>query len=385
MGEADDGEAEGGASTCGGLPQTRHWDGGGRGTCEMERESWSLRRAGRLLKRSSRHRHADPGVEMAELANFKDVFDGIVPFEGEVPRGYLVDFLGSLTDARFREYAGLDPETVGGASVSTRLPELEADGEGWFEAVDWVVAAREARNSYVMITLGACYGAQAVGACRALRLLNPMPYRLVAVEPVPENFSWIAQHMRDNAIEPDDQWLLPFAISDGNAPVFFPIGAPGSGAQNCYSTNERAAREAYVKQLVASGPEEALRNLVLHNTTGISKDLVPGEGLFAEIQLMSAITLRDVLAPFEFVDYLESDIQQSEILVFPACRDLLRKRVRRIHIGTHGGDVHRALEEMFADDGWEVVFSYEPNSSFVTPLGSFAVNDGVLTVRNPDL
>jgi hypothetical protein len=37
------------------------------------------------------------------------------------------------------------------------------DGEGWFEAVNWVEAAREARGRYVMITLGACYAAQAVG------------------------------------------------------------------------------------------------------------------------------------------------------------------------------------------------------------------------------
>jgi hypothetical protein len=322
---------------------------------------------------------------MDQLADYRDVFDGIEPFAGEVPIGFSVDFLGTLVDARFREYLGVDPEKTGGAFVDTRLPDLEADNEGWFEAVDWVVAAREARGSYVMVTLGACYGAQAVGACRTLQRLNRMPYRLVAVEPVPQNFAWIGEHMRDNAIDPDGQWLLPFAISDRNDPVYFPVGAPGSGAQNCYSTNEREAREVYVRQLLAGDPEEALRNLVLNNTTGITKDLVPGEDLFAEIKLVSAITLRDVLSPFDFVDYVEADIQQSEILVFPPYLDLLRKKVRRIHIGTHGIEVHQSLHELFAGDGWDVVFSFEPNSSFVTPLGAFSVNDGVLTVRNPDL
>lgn len=322
---------------------------------------------------------------MNRLEEFKDIFDGIEPFAGTVPAGYTADFLGVLTEDRYRSYLGFDKEQTGSTNATTRLPDLAADGEGWFEAVDWVVAAREASRSYVMVTLGACYGAQAVGACRALRRLNPMPYRLVAVEPVPENFAWISEHMRGNDIDPDQQWLLPFAISDRNDPVYFPVGAPGSGAQNCVSTNERAARVAYVNQLLAGNPEEALRNLLLDNTTGIVKELVPGEDLFGEIRLLSAITLRDVLSPFERVDYVEADIQQSEILVFPPYLDLLREKVRRIHIGTHGSDVHESLHEMFARDGWEIVFSYEPNSSFVTKIGSFSVNDGVLTVRNPRL
>ena len=51
---------------------------------------------------------------------------------------------------------------MGGRAVTTRLPVI-ADGEGWFETVNWVEAAREARGRYVMVTLGACYAAQAVG------------------------------------------------------------------------------------------------------------------------------------------------------------------------------------------------------------------------------
>jgi len=56
---------------------------------------------------------------------------------------------------RFAIPNGLDgkPETDGGSPVTTRLPVIE-DGEGWFEAVNWVEAARAARDRYVMITLG---------------------------------------------------------------------------------------------------------------------------------------------------------------------------------------------------------------------------------------
>jgi hypothetical protein len=323
---------------------------------------------------------------MNELKDYANIFDGIQPFAGPVSSGYVVDFLGMRTDANFwTTLYGVEPPNVGDGLVQTKVPTI-TDGEIWFEAVNWVVAAREATTHYVMITLGACYGAQAVGSYRALQAINPMPYKLVAVEPEPQNYERTARHMRDNGIDADEQWLLPFAISDRNEPIYFPVGSPGIGAHNCYSTNEPAAREFYVQHLLDAGDvESALRNLIVHNTTGMTKDLIPGRNFSAEIKLMSAITLKDVLSPFDVVDYLESDIQQSEIIVFPPFIDLLEKKVRRIHIGTHGVDVHRTLHKLFEERGWTIVFSFEPNSEFTTELGNFSTNDGVLTVRNPDL
>jgi hypothetical protein len=237
-----------------------------------------------------------------------------------------------------------------------------------------------------MMTLGGHYGAQAVGAYRALRMINPLPCKLVAVEPVPENFEWMGRHFRDNGLDPDDHWLIPTAIGDSNAPVLFPVGAPGTGVNNSFSSNEAGARAHYADLLLARGQTATtLRNLILHNSTGLVKNLVPGQSYAAEIKWVSCITLKELLGPFEHVDYLESDIQQSEILVFPPFIDLLRKKVRRIHVGTHGGDVHEALHRLFADDGWEIVFSYPPNQQFESPIGAFSTNDGVLTVRNPYL
>jgi hypothetical protein len=237
-----------------------------------------------------------------------------------------------------------------------------------------------------MITLGACFAAQAVGAYRALQLLNPMPCKLVAVEPEPENCQWIRRHLRDNGIDLDDHWLIPLALSDRNDPVLFPVGSPGTGAQNCVATNEPLAREIYASDIIGTGRvEEALRNLLIHNTTGLTKNLVSGHNFMAEIKLMSAVTLADILGPFDCVDYLESDIQQSEILVFPPFIDLLKRKVRRIHIGTHGQDVHQSLHQLFAERGWDIVFSFAPNAKFDSPMGEFTTNDGVLTVTNPAL
>ena len=140
-----------------------------------------------------RRRPASPGApkeapaaeKIYGLADQCRVFDAIEPFAGEVPTGFQVDFLGTLTDVNFLVLLASDPATTGGTYVRTSMPELSRDGEEWFEAVDWMVAAREASGTYLMMTLGANYAAQAVRASRALQLLNPMPFKLVAVEPSP--------------------------------------------------------------------------------------------------------------------------------------------------------------------------------------------------------
>jgi hypothetical protein len=184
---------------------------------------------------------------MNDLEQYHDVFRGITPYAGTSPKGFDVDFLGTLTDSRFL----LD---FGGNPAKTRLPVI-GDGEFWFEAVNWVEAARAARGRYVMVTLGACYGAQAVGAQRALTALNPM-----SVEPESDNMKWLRKHFADNGIDPDRQWLLQSAISDSNEPVYFPVGSPGSGAQNCFSTNSRDARENYLRHFVESGVLSAVNS-----------------------------------------------------------------------------------------------------------------------------
>jgi hypothetical protein len=325
---------------------------------------------------------------MNKLEDFKDVFAGVQPWAGEVPKGYTVDFVGMLTDVTFRQAFTGDPTTIAERYVETRLPSLDESGEWWFETVNWFVAAREASDRFVMITLGAWHGSQAVGSLRALQQVNPMPCKLVAVEPVPENVALVRRHFQNNGIDPDAHWIVPMAISDCTDPVLFAIVPQRFGPQNCVSTNEGPARERYYRDLVGGGKtEQALSDLLLRNSTGIT---VVGEGAAGEppqgeIRYVSAITLSELLGPFDKVDYLESDIQESEKLVFPPFMDLLKRKVRRIHIGTHGKQTHWTLHDLFAREGWDIVFSYEPQTVHETVLGTFRTEDGVLTVRNAGL
>ena len=322
---------------------------------------------------------------MNDLGKHVALFKDIEPFAGFVPKGFLVDFLGCLTDAKFRAMWGVNPDEVGAARVQTKRPEVTW-GEGFFEIVDWFEAAREARDNYTMVTLGACYGAQAVGAYRALERLNPMPAKLVAVEAEPGNFEWVKQHFRDNGIDPDDHWVLNCALSNTNQPVLFPVGESGSGVNNCIATNDPRSRRIYAQQLRdLPNVADLVYNLILEGKTGIEVVPVPGDRFRTHVEFVSAVTLNDVLGPFSVVDLLESDIQQSEVTVFPPAMDMVKRKVKRVHLGTHGGDTHAMLLAEFIDRGFEIIFDYPPNSHHDTEWGSFDVNDGIITARNPDI
>jgi FkbM family methyltransferase len=323
-------------------------------------------------------------VPTNDVAYHQALLDRVQLWEGDVPHGFVVDIFGRLTDAAF---FGIDPAKVGGKYVRTELhPLAGATGELWFEWVDWLVAAQEARNNFVMIMLGARYGAQPVGAYKALQIVNPMPCRLVAVEPEPQNFQWLQKHMRDNGLDPDDHWLLQIAMSDSNDPIFFASGTAGSGVNNCVATNTALERRTILDQLINDGrAEDTLAEIMLFNSIDTSDVTLPGHDTSVELKLVSSATLKDLLEPFAFVDYLKADIQQSEILVFPPYMDLLGRKVRRVHISTHSNEHHEALSNLFKEWGWEIVFDYGPNAKFRSSLGVFETCDGVLTVRNPEL
>ena len=322
---------------------------------------------------------------MNDLEAFADVFDGMTPYSGMVEPGFIVSRLGRMTDARFHVIWGVDPAQEGGRNMTLRLP-VATDGEGWFEAVSCVEAAREARGSYVMATLGACYGAQAVEAYLALQALNPMPAKLIAVDPVPENIAMTRQHFQDNGIDPDAHWIVEAALSDGNAPVVFPVGSPGSSTQNCVFYNSAVGRTALARRLTEDGQAGLVGgNLLATNATGVTINMTPERepSFEAELKLVSAVTVADILGPFDRVDFVEADLQQSEMVVFPPAMEALNRKVRRVHLGTHHPEEHRYLEGMFGQHGWQIVFSFPPRGTYRTSAGEFTLNDGVLTVLNP--
>ena len=185
---------------------------------------------------------------MNNLAAHQRVLERLTPWSGAVPDGFIVDFLGALTDVEFRLDWGVTREMTVARTQNTTTPTIGSgdNGELWFEAVNWIETVQAARGSYTMMMLGACYGGAAVAAYKAVQLLNPMPCKLVLVEPEPTHFKWAQRHLRQNGIDPADHWLIQTAVDGEPGPVFFPVGAPGAGAQLI------ASRERILQNLLAS-------------------------------------------------------------------------------------------------------------------------------------
>lgn len=192
---------------------------------------------------------------------------------------------------------------------------------------------------------------------------------------------WLRAHMTTNGINPDDHWIIQAAIAGDNEPILFPVGAPGAGCNSCVEINAAEFRRTALDLLRRDRESErVLENILLHNSTGIVRDF--GFGLSGEIKFVSAVTLLDVLTPIDRVDLLEVDIQRSEAAIFPPFMSLVNRKVRRVHIGTHGSEVHGMLRALFSRAGWDIVFDYGPGRH-VTPRGPLELGDGILTARNP--
>ena len=72
----------------------------------------------------------------------------------------------------------------------------------------------------------------------------------------------------------------------------------------------------------------------------------------SEIQRVKAITLKQVLDGLDHVDLIDLDVQGAELVVLRSAIGELDKKVKRVHIGTHGHDIEHGLRELFRQHGW---------------------------------
>ncbi|MSO64751.1 MAG: FkbM family methyltransferase [Alphaproteobacteria bacterium] len=85
-------------------------------------------------------------------------------------------------------------------------------------------------------------------------------------------------------------------------------------------------------------------------TTEIELPIVDSEDTL-RLDIVSAVTLADILGPLDVVDLLEVDIQGAELAVLPPAMDLLDRKVRWLHLGTHGAGAHAAMVTLLRSRG----------------------------------
>jgi len=284
-----------------------------------------------------------------------------------------------------RPAAAIFPRRNQKRRVETSLLSVE-DGEYFFEVADIVQSVQSARDSFTMIELGGGWAPRCVDAHRALEALNPLPRKFVAVEPEPLLHANARQNFRNNGLDPDDHWLLNSSVSADGRPGLIFTGKGRITSTRIVGKHGDAVAEMIV---TAEATETALRNLCAQMRVGVPLSQEAGDT--KDIVAVSSISLRDILAPLEIVDLMDVDVQGEEIDIFSPAMDMIVKKVRRLHIGTHlmQGDAvsrHQLVRKEFADAGFDILADYAPASRHQTSLGSFETpSDGILTLHNPRL
>ena len=287
-------------------------------------------------------------------------------WEGRVAAGFTADFLGVRTRASYVE--GMVPGGIDAAHERHVRPPRPVFDEEYFEWVDVIDSVREARDRFVMIELGAGYGRWSVRAAAALRLLNPLPFRLVAVEAEPQHFRWLREHFRDNGIDPTKHDLIEAAVNASGEPVKFYVGNPSGW---------------YGQAIAADSAPHRLRRLLRRARTALGWRGRPVPDQHGETLVVPGIALDALLRRLPRVDLVDLDVQGAELDVLTAAAPRLTRQVRRVHIGTHGPGIERGLRELFRAHGWRPVNDYPCLTRSSTPYGEIEFGDGVQTWINP--
>jgi FkbM family methyltransferase len=300
--------------------------------------------------------------------NEDPTFARFTAWEGKVAPGWHVNWVGVRTRTSVQsDLGGLAVP----AYVVSEKPTLSEDYLEWITVLESVLASD---GTFTMAELGAGWGRWVVNAVAALRLIDDgRPYRLLAVEAEPTHFAWMRRHFIDNGIDPRRHALVRAAVADKDGWVRFERGAPADWYGQSIERDDPAAKLA--------GPGS---RLIRWTRNSLANRLALGRET-RKVRRSRAVSLPSLLAPLDIVDLVDADIQGVEADVFEAAADELARKVRRVHIGTHGRDNERRLRALFERLGWECRFDYAGGVENDTPWGTLAFEDGIQSWINPAL
>lgn len=300
-----------------------------------------------------------------EIVIAPETFESFECWSGWVPAGYWANWLGVLTPA----YVWAFPEEVLAIYSARRHEQFRypADGEHVLDWVPLLEAILAAKDTFVMVALGAGWGRWlSAGAFGAKQ--RDLRYKLVGVEAEPQHFHWMETHFRENRIDTGSFRLLNAAVSDRSGACWFYVGKPDSWYGQCIVPEEDVSLPE--AQPVALGYETAYGD--------------------ERIRRIACVDMQDVIGDLPYVDYLHMDIQGTEYDFLAAYPQLLGERVRMVNIGTHSPEIERKLRDFFTHIGWTSRYDVPINSQIPVRLGGDQANevqfgDGIQVWVNPQL
>ena len=271
---------------------------------------------------------------------YHPAFQRFSRWEGEVPEGFVVNFLGVMTRVSFwPPYAAISERYPKGRHVKTEYPPFD---EEYFEWIDLLEAITEAEGQFTMLELGGGWGRWVANAAAALRQLGSSARSLIGVEAEPTHFQMMAQHLADNSVDPRCIRLIQAAVAGTDGEVGFHVGETQWGnPANWYGQSIGGATK------------------------------------------VKAVSLSTLLKPIGKVDLIDIDVQGAELEVLNKGSEELADKVKRIHVATHDHEIEKGLFLTFGRLGWNCIRYFPSRTTIETKWGTIAFQDGVQTWTNP--
>ena len=311
------------------------------------------------------------------------MFADMEPWQGDVRADCFPSYLGVMTETAFVAEQAPSNQLLPVNNQGSAPPPTFANGEVFYEQAAIHRAVQDAKGQFNMLELGGGFAARTVDAHAALQRDNPLPCRFVVVEAEPTHFEWAKRHMRNNGIDPDAHWLINALVGIDTMPKLFLLGEGFYG--NSIASDEIITQ--FLSNLAKGGMvEAAMGRLLRHGSCGVQQpfDVADGVRNF-DFGFVSSIPLVDILQTLEHVDLMDVDIQGGEAEVLPAAMDAINKQVERIHLATHGKELHSHMWDLFFDHGWMCETDLAPNILHRSKWGSFETSDGILDLVNLNL
>jgi FkbM family methyltransferase len=283
------------------------------------------------------------------------VFLRFKKYKGMVAGGYSPEFTGAMISIKFAADWDM-PDRRQDRYVETEYP---AANDEIFEYISFLNSICEAKNNFTMIELGAGYGRWLVSAAKATEQIENLTFFLIGVEAEPSHFQMMQEHFKNNGIDPEKHILMEAAVSDHDGRVFFRTGSP----HECWGQSIADPVKWWNKPFF-----RARRNTEKF-----------------EVKSVRSVSLKTILNRLQIVDLIDMDVQGEEYKVLKHSTSEIDKKVKRIHIGTHGRDIEKDIRSLFVNIDWNCEYDFSGNSTSDTPFGKVSFQDGVQVWKNKKL
>jgi FkbM family methyltransferase len=190
-------------------------------------------------------------------------------------------------------------------------------------------AVDEAEDRFTMIELGAGWGPWLIACALAAKDKGIRKIDLIGIEGDRTHCEFLHEHFVNNGFDPAEHRLLHAVIGAQSGAALFPIV---DNPEDVWGSEPQFFTDLTQAQILAA----------------------PGPGGEApRFELLTALSLADVIGDHPVIDLLHVDIQGGEADVLEASAELLDDRVSRVVIGTHGRTIEERLHKLFHRLNWQ--------------------------------